>query len=138
MLYWEKPFGVSRHFCIVVYFSVAQLCPPLCDPKECSTPGFLSFSISRSLLKLMSVESMMPFNHLILCCPLLLLSPEPFHAHNMTLQILDIKTTGSNSINHPKDGKTWTSHSLYLFLDSMQKNKKNNKKITFHCISGNY
>ena len=34
---------------------------------------FLSFAISRSLLKLMSIESVMPSNHLILCCPLLLL-----------------------------------------------------------------
>ena len=33
----------------------------------------LSFAISWSLLKLMSIESMMPSNHLILCCPLLLL-----------------------------------------------------------------
>ena len=33
----------------------------------------LSFTISRSLLKLMSIESMMPFNYLTLCCPLLLL-----------------------------------------------------------------
>ena len=33
----------------------------------------LSFTISRSLLKLMSIESDMPFNHLILCHPLLLL-----------------------------------------------------------------
>ena len=33
----------------------------------------LSFTISWSLLKLMSVESVMPSNHLILCCPLLLL-----------------------------------------------------------------
>ena len=33
----------------------------------------LSFTISQSLLKLMSIESVMPFNHLILCCPLLLL-----------------------------------------------------------------
>ena len=33
----------------------------------------LSFTISWSLLKLMSIESMMPSNHLILCCPLLLL-----------------------------------------------------------------
>ena len=32
----------------------------------------LSFTISWSLLKLMSVESVMPSNHLILCCPLLL------------------------------------------------------------------
>ena len=34
----------------------------------------LSITNSRSLLKLMSIESMMPSNHLILCCPLLLLS----------------------------------------------------------------
>ena len=34
---------------------------------------FLSFTISQSLLKLMSFESVMPSNHLILCCPLLLL-----------------------------------------------------------------
>ena len=34
----------------------------------------LSFTIPWSLLKLTSIESMMPSNHLILCCPLLLLS----------------------------------------------------------------
>ena len=33
----------------------------------------LSFAISQSLLKLMSIEWGMPSNHLILCCPLLLL-----------------------------------------------------------------
>ena len=33
----------------------------------------LSFPISRSLLKLMSLELVMPSNHLVLCCPLLLL-----------------------------------------------------------------
>ena len=33
----------------------------------------LSFTISQSLLKLMSIESVMPSNHHILCCPLFLL-----------------------------------------------------------------
>ena len=33
----------------------------------------LSIANSWSLLKLMSIKSMMPYNHLILCCPLLLL-----------------------------------------------------------------
>ena len=37
----------------------------------------LSFTSSRSLLKLMSIESVMPSNHLILCHPLLLLPPIP-------------------------------------------------------------
>ena len=52
--------------------SAPQSCPTLCDPMDCSMPGFLSFTISRSLLKLMVIESMMPSNHLI-CHPLLLL-----------------------------------------------------------------
>ena len=54
--------------------SVAQSCPTLCDPMDCSTPGFLSFTISWILLKLMSIESMMSSNHIILCHPLLLLT----------------------------------------------------------------
>ena len=51
--------------------SVTQSCPTLFDPMNCST--LLSFIISQSLLKLMSVESMMPSNHLTLFCPLLFL-----------------------------------------------------------------
>ena len=39
---------------------------------DCSTPGFLVHHHSQSLLKLMSIESVMPSNHLILCHPLLL------------------------------------------------------------------
>ena len=37
----------------------------------------LSIINSRSSLRLMSVESVMPFSHLVLCCPLLLLPPIP-------------------------------------------------------------
>ena len=40
---------------------------------DCSMQSFLSFTVSQSLLKLMFTESVMPFNHLILCQPLLLL-----------------------------------------------------------------
>ena len=39
---------------------------------DCSTPGFLSVTNSQSLLKLMSIKSVLPSNHLILCRPLLL------------------------------------------------------------------
>ena len=42
-------------------------------PRTAVHQASLSFTISRSLLKLMSIESVMLFNHLILCCPLLLL-----------------------------------------------------------------
>ena len=50
--------------------SVAQSCLTLCDPIDRSMPGFPV--LHQSLLKLMSIESMMPSNHLILCPPLLL------------------------------------------------------------------
>ena len=57
--------------------SVAQSCLTLGDPWTAARQASLSFTIFRSLLKLMSVELMMPYNHLILCRPLLLPSGEP-------------------------------------------------------------
>ena len=61
---------------LVQIFAVVVLslsCLTLCHWMDCSTPGFPVFSISRSLLKLMCTESVIPSNHLILCYPLLLL-----------------------------------------------------------------
>ena len=46
-------------------------------PWTAACQAFLSITNSQSLLKLMSIESVMPSNHLILCCPLLLLPPIP-------------------------------------------------------------
>ena len=45
----------------------------LVTPWTAERQASLSFTISKSLLKLMSVESVMPSNHIMLCCPLLLL-----------------------------------------------------------------
>ena len=42
-------------------------------PRTAARQSSLSFTISQSLLKLMSIESVIPFSHLILCHPLLLL-----------------------------------------------------------------
>ena len=42
-------------------------------PSNAAHQASLSFNIFRSLLKLMCIESIMPFNYLTLCCPLLLL-----------------------------------------------------------------
>ena len=54
--------------------SVAKSCPILCDPPwTAACQASLSFTISWSLLKLMSIELMMPSNYFILCHPLLLL-----------------------------------------------------------------
>ena len=48
----------------------------------------LSFTISRSLLKRMSMESVMPSNHLVLCCPFLLLHKIPASACFLMSQLL--------------------------------------------------
>ena len=53
--------------------SVAQSCLTLCDPMDCIKPGFPVITNFQSLLKLMSIKSLMPSNHLILCHPLLFL-----------------------------------------------------------------
>ena len=59
---------------VVQHSSVAQSCPTLCNLMDCSRPGlpYLSITNSQSLLRLMSIESVLPSNHLILCHPLLL------------------------------------------------------------------
>ena len=68
---------VYQHLCDIAkavfqFSSVTQLCPTLCDPMDCIMPGLMHHqSPSGSLLKLMSIESVMPSNHLILC-PILL------------------------------------------------------------------
>ena len=64
---------LSRYKYIPQFTSVTQSCPALCNLWTAALQASLSIINSRSLLKLMSIESVMPFNHLILCCPLLLL-----------------------------------------------------------------
>ena len=61
-------------FFFVQFSSVAQSCPTLFETLwTAASQASLSITNSRSLLKLMSIESVMPSNHLILYCPLLLL-----------------------------------------------------------------
>ena len=70
MLLGLKP-GIESSFCCC---SVTQLFP---TPQTAAHQASLSLTISRRLPKFMSIESMMLSNHLILCCPLLLLSIFP-------------------------------------------------------------
>ena len=59
---------------ILIYFSsAAQLCPTFVTPWTAACQASLFLTIFRSLLKPMSIQSVMPSNHLILCHPLLLL-----------------------------------------------------------------
>ena len=71
--------------------SVTQSGPTLCNPMNRSTPGLHVHHQLPELGKLMSTESVMPSNHLILCRPLLLLPPIPpsirVFSHESTLHI---------------------------------------------------
>ena len=72
--------NVQLNICFYCWCSVAKSCWTLHEPMDCSTPGFPVLHCLHYLhsLKLMSTESVMPSNHLILCRPLhLLLSTLP-------------------------------------------------------------
>ena len=62
----------------IQFNSVAQSCLTLCNPGTAACQASLSITMSQSLLKLTSIKSLMPSNHLILCWPLLL--PSTFHS----------------------------------------------------------
>ena len=64
------PVVMYRYEKVKVKMKVTQSCLTLCNIMDCSTPGSsLSSTISCSLLKFMSIESMMLSNHFILCNP---------------------------------------------------------------------
>ena len=60
----------------IQFNSVTQSCPTLCDPMNRSTPRLLSITNS-GVYSDMTIKSVMPSSHLILCHPLLLLPPIP-------------------------------------------------------------
>ena len=119
-----KNTGVGRHFLLQCVkgkseSEVTQSCPTLSDPMDCSLPGSsvhgifqarvlewgaiafssqasLSITNSWSLLKLTCIKSVMPYNHLILCCPLLLL-PSTFPASG-SFQMSQFFVSGGLSI----------------------------------------
>ena len=66
---WEIIFIFKE---LVQFSSVAQSCPPLCNPMNCSTAGLPVHHQLLEFTQTMSIESVMPSNHLILCHPLLL------------------------------------------------------------------
>ena len=64
-------FTIKRYICNQ-FSSVAHLSPNLCDPMDWSTPGFLVHHQVPEIAQLMSIQSVMPSNHLTLYQPLLL------------------------------------------------------------------
>ena len=78
--------------------SVQSLSPTLVTPWTATCQASLSFTISQSLLKLMSIKSVMPSSHLILCRPLLLL-PSIFPS---------IRVFSNESVLHIRWPKHWS------------------------------
>ena len=76
--------------------SVIQSCLTLCHPMDAACQTSLSIANSQSLLKLVSTESVMLSNHLILCRPLLLSSILP-----------SIRVSSSESVLHIRWPKYW-------------------------------
>ena len=90
-------------FAFLLLFSLSLLQLRSCvqlfaTPWTVAHQAFLSFTISLSLLKFMSIESVMPFNHLVLCWPLFLL-PSIFPS---------IRVFSNESVLHIKWPKYWS------------------------------
>ena len=81
----------------VQFSSVPQSCQTLCDPWTAEHQASLSITNSQRLLKLISIESVMP-NHLILCHPFLLL-PSVFPR---------IRVFSNESVLHIRWPKYWS------------------------------
>ena len=90
-----KPSGKLNSPCCCCL--IAKSYPNLSVPWTATCQASLSFAIPWSLLKLISIESEMPSNHLILCCPLLLL-PSIFPS---------IRGFSSESVLHIRWPKDW-------------------------------
>ena len=85
--------------CKYLCTKLLQSCPTLYDPTDRSPPGFSVYHQLPELLKFLSVESVMPSNHLIFIRPLLILPDSPYNSTGMgcqaRLQVI-FPTQGSN------------------------------------------
>ena len=91
-------FNTHIHLIPYQFSSVAQSCPTLCDPMIAARQASLSITNSRSTPKHMSIETVMPSNHLILCHPLLFLPLIP----------PSIKVLSNESALHIRWPKYWS------------------------------
>ena len=107
LFWWAGPCSVSQFSCLVVCDSAT--------PWTAARQASLSITNSQSLLKLMSIESVMPSIHLILCCFLLLL-PSIFPS---------IRVFSNESILHIRWPKYWS------FSFSISPSNKHSGQISF-------
>ena len=100
---------VTHHFQYDNQFtSVAQSCPTLCNPMDCSTPSLPVHHQLLEFTQLMFIESLIPSNHLIFFCPLLL--PSSIFPSNMVFS------------NEPVLHIRWAKYWSFSFTISPSKN----------------
>ena len=74
LLILQSPSGIVDHAEKDQFSSVSQSCPPLCNPMDCSVPGFpVHYQLPELAQTHVHHVGDAISNHLILCCPLLLL-----------------------------------------------------------------
>ena len=105
--------SLSLSLYIYIYIYVVQLLhcvQPFVTPWTTAHQASLSFTISWSLFRLMSIELVMPSNHFILCRPLLLL-PSIFPSIRVFSNESFLASGGNplqcSCLENPRDGGTW-------------------------------
>ena len=97
----QRQFTYFSHFRFssVQFSSVTEQYRTLCDPMDCSMPGFpVHHQLPELTQTSMSIELVMPSNHLNLCCPLLL-PPSIFPS---------IRVFSNESVCHIRWPKYWS------------------------------
>ena len=113
-LCWSEPSNMNIMSLPAFQFSsVVQSCPTPCDPKNHIRPPSPSLT-PRVRPKSMSIESVMPSNHLILCHPLLLLPPIPLASGSF--QMSQLFTSGGQVLEFQFQHQSfqWTSRTALL------------------------
>ena len=90
--------GLALRKSLVIFSSLAQSCPILCQPTAAACQASLSITNSWSLLKLMFIKSVMPSNYLIPCCYL-------FHLPSI---FPSIRVFSNDSVLHIRWPKYWS------------------------------
>ena len=106
-VYWSRK--QTSYYASVQFSSTTQSCPTLCNPMNHSTPGLPVITISRSSLRLTSIESVMPSSHLILCHQRILPASESFPMSQ--LFTWGGQSTGASALASflPKKSQGWSA-----------------------------
>ena len=114
------PIFLQHCFIVAVVQSLSRV-QLFAAPWTAACQASLSFTISSSMIRLMFIELMMPPNHLILCCPLLLL-PSIFPSTRVFSSELAFPTSSVQSFSHVQlFAGPWTAaHQVSLSITNSQ------------------